>query len=1681
MDKEILKNKKVLIGIILIILIILFLFISPSLNFEQTNTTIQQIEYSDVYITKSISLGSERVETYSFDITNPVIAYLIVPKTIATNVSEIKTSGDFKTQVIQVDPILKLTQTNLSPGKKEFTIKTNVGENTHTTIAIIIPLIEYNSFSETEKEELDANYFTNEESKKIMEEFGTNTANVELKKKIDDNKLFFSSSLTQENFEEKYNKKVNINFEVNDSVKTEIINQLNTYFETLPESQSKYQMIAINIDRDNPRGSAYNIGNNSLELVFNNGDFWGGLPIFRHEFSHLHHDFLYGLENTMKTKYYDLLPFSKDWEGNITTIKADNQELKEKYYTYFLSTPFSKDWISINENIEYGQQLTEKNSITKLDDKLYKIVWADPDCEQNKPCKGFVKPYGAAAFREDITTFIEELVKDPQFFYKNGLLEQDYPYRNRYVEKINLLEKNNFITAQEKIAIFSQIETNSNSGQENLNNNNFNNYSTALQQLIDTRKTSEDQTIIVSIPPVLSTFDSFRSTLTNILSTRQTNSAVAFDSNYLMEISFKTEKDYSLPSEIIMSYSKRSSFVIWNGIVEFDEEQEVNTTVVPVLEGTTDLNIEFLRLTKNTINDFNLDLDSDTLDLANKLEENDLKKPIYLVSIIVDTTDFYSQITEKEIGISLPAFKSKKYTTKLTLIQNRCNENINYFGSSVGIELAKDKEKAILDSIVCLGQNFKESIIKEIAQIDVNMKQATTLGEQLIISAIDNDSESVKKLSEERTKQNQEFKKNYLEANDKLIIEVSKLKSYLRQAKSNIVDLNLELTDANNVRVAKDYLIDLNIIYTELDLKLDPTNIDVRNQLVEVEMMDINSIPNISEEVRIAYKQQLRNKYKNKYGSTWGYPLVSDLTKMHHMLEDELIELEKSFALLLLKGRPFTSSSVTSGNCPTRLNIIDSIYNPENEIGYNFQHYKDFRDVVKYLAFNTGYSMSSGSQAILGGERELTDIEKKLKNFQDYSGCKLNIVEFEDPSTAWYDVFKNDTESKIKEFKEQRDSLRERIQSKVKEKTGIEIIGNAVYNVSELKKKSIILNSGFQDYLKPRISFNSPYERIKINKTNATLLEMFETVDENTLVSWLGIKDYKPTHYYPEIDYLRENLDEAFNNSLKSTINSIAYTKFMDFVADMTTGEKLESELAYVDNLLTSQYVLITKKMKEKEDQEKINYLLYNVFTGKLDDNPDAEIDLLLDTTKGLREIKKKLFEGKSFVDIYNVEVEELIKNGISTTPPTFLTYPIADDWTAYEYGFGTESVNTKKIVNPAFISWKDTIKQKGASYEIITAFSNPVMRAEIDKDDIIARNIVANKAKIELATTEEEKQRLVLSKDEESQILLSIADYYYDVGLYEMALQNYDFIKYHLPNTNASQRAEKRIGQMGGNWRMFFGKMYWETFGSISKEFVSLKSIATYLAFYGFIKFVAIPEISAARLTKANTALKQDLLLTQAGSKGAVVTMKQAHEFASINAMKRGVKGYEIINGRLIPLNTSAIYQPSKAWLTTKKFFGTIRNSKTWKILTKDRLVSEAWYQNYVETTVSRKLAYEFSIYSPDEIVGNIIGLAGEGKVASAVKSANRAKQMGLITTRQLQYIDGEIRVLTAKNISSEVEFVSNIGVLQTSHANQQLLPLSSVQQTQMALINPNIVKFDLKNVIKFAKLNKVIIEIND
>jgi len=169
------------VSVLFLVLVLAVFLVSSYLPQLESKSITQVISYSDLQVIKKISFSDLRVEEYSFDLKDPVVVFFAVPKSIASNSSEIISSGDFSSAVIEADPVLIFTSKELSAGRKILRVTLPLGDENKTALAFVFPLREYDKLSLSDKNLLkqtvvdvssrgEENYEINE-SQKVMQDY----------------------------------------------------------------------------------------------------------------------------------------------------------------------------------------------------------------------------------------------------------------------------------------------------------------------------------------------------------------------------------------------------------------------------------------------------------------------------------------------------------------------------------------------------------------------------------------------------------------------------------------------------------------------------------------------------------------------------------------------------------------------------------------------------------------------------------------------------------------------------------------------------------------------------------------------------------------------------------------------------------------------------------------------------------------------------------------------------------------------------------------------------------------------------------------------------------------------------------------------------------------------------------------------------------------------------------------------------------------------------------------------------------------------------------------------------------------------------------------------------------------------------------------------------------------------
>ena len=201
------NNKQILLAIIVIV-VALFLWFSLGNHLPiESQIAKQTINYSDFNITKTITFSeNDRAEEYSFDLKNPIAAYLLLPKELISKASTIKLTGDFNAQIINDDPLIELIPFSYNPGVKKIKIQFADTNKQLTSILFALPFTNFNELTPEQKatledgiKELQANssienyFITN--SQTVMQQFANNQKSAGLQKGTIPIRISFSQTI----------------------------------------------------------------------------------------------------------------------------------------------------------------------------------------------------------------------------------------------------------------------------------------------------------------------------------------------------------------------------------------------------------------------------------------------------------------------------------------------------------------------------------------------------------------------------------------------------------------------------------------------------------------------------------------------------------------------------------------------------------------------------------------------------------------------------------------------------------------------------------------------------------------------------------------------------------------------------------------------------------------------------------------------------------------------------------------------------------------------------------------------------------------------------------------------------------------------------------------------------------------------------------------------------------------------------------------------------------------------------------------------------------------------------------------------------------------------------------------------------------------------------------------------
>jgi hypothetical protein len=244
------------------------------------------------------------------------------------------------------------------------------------------------------------------------------------------------------------------------------VSTLLDYYETLPE-EVKDKITTIKFyDRDawkSKMGDEWRASIGSYDKITGTINLFSeesDLDLFRHEVGHMTHDLLLinpasvsslyvqrgkiesDFWNSVDVKYYQSNLVGKTPDQLTTQEREIYNRVNRKYEDYlnqgYDDLKFNNNWMQIAGGADIYSRTTIKSYASQSKEIVVSSVYL--------PNHGFVKPYGATDYKEDVATFIGTIIGDPAFFQKNNLLQDE---NSIYFQKIKLLHQYGFITDKE--------------------------------------------------------------------------------------------------------------------------------------------------------------------------------------------------------------------------------------------------------------------------------------------------------------------------------------------------------------------------------------------------------------------------------------------------------------------------------------------------------------------------------------------------------------------------------------------------------------------------------------------------------------------------------------------------------------------------------------------------------------------------------------------------------------------------------------------------------------------------------------------------------------------------------------------------------------------------------------------------------------------------------------------------------------------------------------------------------------------------------------------------------------------------------------------------------------------------------------------------------------------------------
>jgi ribosomal protein S18 acetylase RimI-like enzyme len=1093
--------------------------------------------------------------------------------------------------------------------------------------------------------------------------------------------------------------------------------------------------------------------------------------------------------------------------------------------------------------------------------------------------------------------------------------------------------------------------------------NNSNQYLSLIQSIIDDRNTLI-QTVLGQVTPVNENsnyFNSLQSQIQNILGSRQTSTEInpQPESNYTMTINFKSEEEkIQFPNEFVMQYSTKTPVIMWNGIIELETETDLAVETKLIFNGPNNFDFNYIQL------------------FEDKSKKNISK---YLVTIKINAQNYFDQSEAEEIiSFNQDRVFANKKSIKITLINNPCNEFPQYYQNTINtIDANYKKDLARIQAVSCIGDKTPQDLAIFLENYTfVALNDANTISESKIVGSLNYYPQLYSELNQIKEETKRQKYLDYGVANNGLITFVNTYNSYLDNSQSKLNELKKNTTNQDVVELADFFYKKFELLKSETKLWLDPTKPEnitevVNNKLAFLATIDPELL--MASTKWVEEKEKLEKNYKSEYGD-WKIKTFPTLRAIYlSEVNSDLNDLTREFAkLFLYRGIGFDALD-TDYYTKRAYSDISSIFMP-NSSTQNLQSSKLLREITELLVtkdFSDKNNAGKLYTAINGFRSEIGLMKVTSEE---------TIYNFEYPSSNTWETFLDNLGVGLNslEFQVRRDGLREEIEQKTKEKVGLILISQRIYDSSftGVYKGKKLTNSGI-----------TKYDQINFKLGKNSLLEVYEVIskeqkDRNSISSWMD----NPTE--EKIDLAIQSLEAAFEGPFSHEIEIIKHMKFRSFINnDISKAEEFEAELALIQNVIDNEDLLITRAITEAqeevgENEERkfenlwgFNDIIFNAYktglwvhAGRSTENLQEKFD----SVKGLTKIKEQLSFGKTILETY-LQNEQILIDKKNTKPK------LEVNTIHVNYGGEHGQINNTFSNQSEIDNWEENFKKMDES-KIKIAFANHILKTEIEKQQLIKKNSIAY-ASILNDKTLAEKRELILPKEIEANFVIKIANYYKSEKLYDFALENYFTIMNEFPNTAAAKLAEQEARSITFTKKdlipfvTFFKKRSRENVTLMVKEFTSLKSIAAFATTYAFVKVIAVPRLlnmkgaqTAIQNQAARKIMVQELFKETATSPQG---MKLAMENINLNLIGVPSELGGMPSLKQAFLNLTKARRIKDIWAQTKfvaKLTNkSIKDTKTYQLLTKDLLstsakqekIKELFMRGYTKQVKSELEAY--------------------------------------------------------------------------------------------------------------------------